>query len=457
MTSLQDNLDSNGPLNSRKAVLLHVARLLGSMGLNQKGKTVLDVGAGTGDSTRFWVDRGAMVTATDTRKEHVDIIRERFPDITSFTMDIDQAEDCDVPPHEIVYAYGIFDRLKDPARAIASLSQKCTGVMLLEARVSYGEGLDINLGDAPASSPSRATSSLRCRPTRHWVFAELKKHFPYVYQPSYQPDDPQFPTDWSRDTEQSEHLSRTTFIASRRPINASTFFPRVLDRQTRQAKREAIVEPGLDGILARADFGLVLDVGANQGQFARKMRDLGYFGPIASFEPMQEAFRRLSEMAKQDEKLTVFNTALGATNEAREIFISGNSASSSFLQIEDMTVSAEPLTSVVGTETVQIQRLDDIAEAIFAMRTSGPVLLKLDTQGYEREVLEGATETLSDVDYVLAECSLVSVYEGEPLIEEQIAWLRQRGFVPIALERGWSDQVTGQAYQTDILFQRNQR
>lgn len=454
MTNPKDVFHSDAYLAHNKARLLHVARLLGSMGLKPQGKTVLEVGAGIGDHTQFWVDRGALVTSTDAREENVDFIRERFPDIASFALDLDHADGPDVAPHEIVYAFGLLYHLNDPAGAIAFLSQKCTGMMLLETCVSYGDGLEVNLIDEPAANPSQAASGVGCRPTRRWVFEELKKHFPHVYQPSYQPDHPQFPIDWSPDADQQGRLSRTTFIASRRPINASTFFPSVLDHQTRQANRDTTVKPGLDGILERADFGLVLDVGANQGQFVWKLRELGYSGPIASFEPMQEAFRRLSTIAARDENLMVFNTALGANNEAREIFISGNSASSSFLRIEDMTVRAEPLTSVIGKEVVQIQRLDDIAEPIFAMRKPGPVLLKLDTQGYERNVLEGAAATLADVDYILAECSLIPVYQGEPLIEDQIGWLRQRGFVPVSMALGWSDQTSGHTYQTDILFQR---
>lgn len=448
----KDVFHSEAYLTHNKARLMHVARLLGSMGVDPRGKTVLEVGAGIGDHTEFWVNRGSVVTSTDAREENVEIIRKRFPDIASFTLDLDQAEGRDLAPHDIVYAFGLLYHLKDPAGAIAFLSQKCADVMLLETCVSYGEGFEVNLVDEPATNPSQATSGVGCRPTRDWVFAELEKHFAHVYQPSYQPDHPEFPIDWATDAEQPENLSRTTFIASRDPINASTFFPRLLDRQTRQIRRDSLMKPGLDGLLSRAGFGLVLDVGANQGQFVSKIRELGYNGPIASFEPMQEAFRRLNAMAEQDNKLAVFNTALGASNEAREIFISGNSASSSFLPIEDMTVRAEPLTSVVGKETVQIQRLDEVAETVFALRTPGPVLLKMDTQGFERDVLEGAPATLADIDYILAECSLVPVYQGEPLVEDQIAWLRRRNFVPISMALGWSDQTTGQTYQADILF-----
>ncbi len=455
MTDPRTVFHSDDYLAHNDARLTHLAQLLSGMGLNPEGKTVLEVGAGIGDHTGFWLKRGAAVTATEPRAENLEVIRQRFPSINSFELDLDHSTGAGVDKHDIVYAFGVLYHLRNPEGALSLLADKCSEFLFLETCVSYGDELKINLVEEPDKNPSQATSGYGCRPTRYWIFEELKKYFPYVYQPSFQPNHPQFPTDWLQPaSERTEFLARAVFIAARRPVNAATFFPRVLDQQTRQTKLDSSAKPGLDGLLARTQFGLVLDVGANQGQFAAKMRGLGHKGPIASFEPMAAAYARLAAAAKGDDLITPYHCALGAQTEQREIFISGNSASSSFLKIEETTVAAEPMTAVVGTETVEVRRLDDVAQKVFSTAQDGPVLLKLDTQGTEREVLEGAEATLQNIDFILSECSLISVYEGEPLIESQIDWMRSKGFDPISMELGWSDPQTGHTYQIDILFKR---
>ncbi|GEM_PF-1713546 len=438
------------------ARLSHLARLLGGIGLNPKGKRVLDVCAGNGDQMEFWLKRGAVLTAADSSPENLDLLRQRFPTVNSFYLKLDQPENAKEPDkYDIVLAFGAVDHLQDPAGALLRLADKCSEFLFLETCVRYGDGPGVKITKENDENPPHATSSYGRRPTRSWIFEELKKHFPYVYQPSYQPDHPQFPIDWLPPaSERKEGPARTTFVAARTPVKAQYFFPQVLDRQTRQAKRDNVERPGLDGLLARTGFGLVLDVGANHGQFAAKLRTLGYKGPIASFEPMTAAFAQLAAAVQNDDLIRPFPFALGKQTETREIFISGNSASSSFLPIEDTTVAAEPMTAIVGKENVSVRRLDDVAEDIFSSAQDGPILLKLDTQGTERDVLEGAAIAFERIDYILSECSLISVYRGEPLIEDQIEWMRNRGFDPISMGLGWSDPQTGHTYQIDILFKR---
>lgn len=455
MNNRRHNISSVISKDLNKARLLHLARLIGSIGIDPNGKSVLEVGTGVSDYTEFWLKRGARIAVTDAHQENIAVIKERFPDAKAFALNLDTpSETIDVSQHSIVHTSGALNCLRNPARAIAFLAGKCEELMLVEIAVAGSDASTIAFINEDGDGPSISNRAVTCLPTRMWVFNELRKHFTYVYQPSYQPDHQDFPTKWRADSRSSALAGCTTFIASRSPLTAGTFFPRVLDNQTRQIKRDGAVKPGLDNFLSGVGFGLVLDVGANQGQFARKLRQLGYEGPIASFEPMAVAFARLQALATKDAGISAFHFALGARAERRDIFISGNSASSSFLPIEDMTVDAEPLTAVVGKETVEIRRLDEVAKETFAIAQSGPVLLKLDTQGTERQVLEGAGAALRKVDYILSECSLVSVYQGEPLAETQIAWMRNKGFDPIAVESGWSDPKTGQTYQIDILFKR---
>ncbi|MEM9284262.1 MAG: FkbM family methyltransferase [Pseudomonadota bacterium] len=455
MTDPRTVFHSDGYLADNKARLDHMRHLLRDIGFDPKSKNVLEIGAGIGDHTEFWRNLGANVTVTDARADNIAAVKKRFIDQYAFVLDLDHPDENVVDPHPVVYAYGVLEHLSNPGDALAYLASKCTDLLFIETRVSYGDQPEISFHEEPSDNPSQAISGRGCRPTRAWVFDKLKEHFPCVYQPSYQPVHDQFPTEWESKSAKPSHRVRTTFVASRRPLRAGSLFPYVLQRQTRRKVRAKSVKAGLESLLEHTSFELVIDVGANQGQFAKRMRALGHNGRIASFEPLRSAFDRLAAVTGDNDQHRAFPFALGAVDETRDLNVSGNSASTSLLPLTSMTTNAEPMTAVVGTEIVQVRRLDDLADEVFGTGVAGNVLLKLDVQGTELDVLEGATESLSRVTHVLSECSLVPVYEGEPLIEDQVAWMRKEGFHPISLDLGWSDQATGETYQVDILFTRD--
>ena len=110
-------------------------------------------------------------------------------------------------------------------------------MMLVETCVSYGDDERINALREPRDHPSQAVSGTGCRPTRPWVFGQLRRHFEHVYVTRTQPHHPEFPLDWSADrgAEQGRRLARSVFVASRRPIDNPQLSPELLVRQTRQA------------------------------------------------------------------------------------------------------------------------------------------------------------------------------------------------------------------------------
>jgi FkbM family methyltransferase len=197
---------------------------------------------------------------------------------------------------------------------------------------------------------------------------------------------------------------------------------------------------------------VVLDVGANDGPFAKALRAAGYTGRIVSFEPQSEAFGRLSAAAAADPAWTGHRLALGATDGEAELHLAGNSSSSSLLEMSAQHLASAPESRYQGSESVPVARLDTLrAELVGA---GDRVYLKVDTQGYELEVLRGAAGTLPQVDVVDVELSLVPLYDGAPLFDEVMHHLAGHGFVPVSLEPAFTDPADGRLLQLDGLFVR---
>jgi len=197
----------------------------------------------------------------------------------------------------------------------------------------------------------------------------------------------------------------------------------------------------------------VIDVGANAGQFARLLRErIAYRGRIISIEPLPDAFAGLQAKAAGDDRWSVLNLALGDADTVLPLNIAGNSGSSSILPMLDRCVQSAPRSAYVGSVEVPVRRLDSLPE----LRTAAAerCLLKMDAQGYEHRILQGAASVIDGLSLIYLESSLVPLYDGELLIEEMIAYLRQRRFVPVDISRGYSDRVSGQQLQADILFAR---
>jgi len=197
-----------------------------------------------------------------------------------------------------------------------------------------------------------------------------------------------------------------------------------------------------------------IDIGANEGQFALALIDAGYYGEIVSIEPQSEAHRKLSLAAAAHNLWRVApRMCMGARNGTTVINIAANSVSSSILPVLDASTSANPDTRYVGVEEVPIYRLDDwFLEAGYAPSVS--LALKLDVQGYESHVLEGATALLSRVRVVILEMSLVPLYDGAAGFSELYRWLEDRGFVSAGIFSGFTDRRSSRMLQVDAVFER---
>lgn len=197
-------------------------------------------------------------------------------------------------------------------------------------------------------------------------------------------------------------------------------------------------------------INLVLDVGANSGQFAQQLLESGYRGKIVSFEPLSVAFGELSKAAQNHSDWNTLHCALGHEEGSAEINVAANSWSSSLLAMLPAHLESAPNSGYIATETIQIKTLDAIYPSC---RWDGShTFLKIDTQGFTMKVLAGGSRTLEEISGLQVEMSLVPLYEGEPLIAEVMSFLQERGFTPVAIFPEFFDDCTGQQLQVNGLF-----
>lgn len=197
----------------------------------------------------------------------------------------------------------------------------------------------------------------------------------------------------------------------------------------------------------------VVDVGANTGQFGAELRDVGFRGPIVSFEPLSDAHAALLERARRDQGWIVApRAAAGDASGEVTINVSENSQSSSLLPMLPAHEAAAPDSIFVRTETTPLIRLDDSRD--LQTLEERRLLLKIDTQGSELAVLRGAEALLERVVLLTVELSFQPLYGGAPEWRSLIEALESRGFEFWSLHPMFTDEQTGRTLQADAVFAR---
>lgn len=202
--------------------LRHNARRLehlASLRIPVSGMSVLEVGAGIGDHTHYYIDRGCEITITEVRPASLKYLKQRYPKCNIQRLDMENPSRIHGAPFDVVHCYGLLYHLRTPQQAIVFLSQLTRKMMFLETVVSFGENEAINLIGELQAQPSQAYSGTGCRPTRAWIFKTLHETFEYVYIPITQPNHEEFPLDWNAPEKHSNSLQRAVFIASREKLN----------------------------------------------------------------------------------------------------------------------------------------------------------------------------------------------------------------------------------------------
>jgi FkbM family methyltransferase len=220
-------------------------------------------------------------------------------------------------------------------------------------------------------------------------------------------------------------------------------------------KRLGIVHLGRRRVRDLMDFmadrkiDTVIDVGANIGQFGESLRADGFRGKIISFEPTKSAFQTLSKRAAADGNWEAHHCGLGAVSGNAVLNASKLSVFNSFLELSSVAGLHDDRMEVEHTEEIPIFTLDHFAGSV----PRGEILLKIDTQGYERQVIEGAHQTISRTAGILMELPVIHTYKGEWHFHEALEHMSDAGFVPAQIQAvGYHGRDNVSAVDFDCLF-----
>lgn len=183
-------------------------------------------------------------------------------------------------------------------------------------------------------------------------------------------------------------------------------------------------------LLMRLEVDCVLDVGANVGQYHDFLRDrVLYEGTIVSFEPVARHVDLLRGRAQEDADWHVEGYALGAQDEQKAINVMVSDQFSSFLEPDHRQVKEfEALNVASAQEAVTVRSLDVVLPDLQKRLGFRRPYLKLDTQGYDLEVLRGAGESLQAVRALQTEASVLGIYKGMPGYLDTLRRLDELGF-----------------------------
>jgi FkbM family methyltransferase len=204
--------------------------------------------------------------------------------------------------------------------------------------------------------------------------------------------------------------------------------------------------------LAALNVDVVVDAGANSGQYATCLRQADFKGRIVSFEPLAGPFSRLAGRSSADPLWECRQCALGDFDGTIAMNVAGNAgASSSILPMLQSHRDVFPQANYVGVEDVAICRLDSVAPRL--LRHNDAVFLKIDVQGFEKQVIAGSEATINDRCVGLQlELSFVALYDGDMLIQEALDLMESLGFVLAGIAPGFVDVRSGRVLQADGVF-----
>jgi FkbM family methyltransferase len=403
-----------------------------SLGLPIRNKTVLEVGAGIGDLTSFFLDRGCTVTSIEPRPDNVDLFAARYaaarlwPEDRLHVVQADVyhlARHGEVSPHSVLFCYGLLYHLDQPVAALDEMAASCSELLILETRVSYASGESIEYVKEDAADPTNSVSGQGCLPSRRWVYRQLSKRFEHVYMPLTQPAHEQFRLNWGL-PEAPHGIHRAIFVASRRQIVNSVLLQGVPDLQFSELPQlGSLVEPRQVSLIAPEtifgpmacfpddlitdqllEFGahtrnelamlmafvddgdFVYDIGAHIGTFAVQLSAAaGPTGRVVAVEAQRAHHAKLVQnlTARGFSARNAIHAILGKqSGPLRERLVPRNSGATFFTEAGDGDSDVPPT-----------RGLDDIHAEIGGGRKVD--VLKIDVEGMELSVLRTAQRLLS--------------------------------------------------------------
>jgi FkbM family methyltransferase len=200
------------------------------------------------------------------------------------------------------------------------------------------------------------------------------------------------------------------------------------------------------------DIDLVIDVGAGEGEFALELIRAGYKNKIISIEPVLEAYCLLKDSSRVYKNWVIFpRMAAGEVNKLTKINVSKNSVSSSLLRLLPVHLKAAKDSKYIKQENVGMYKLDSFFNEF---RKYKNILIKIDAQGYESYILEGAKKILEsrNLKGLLIETSFVRLYRGQKLFDYLYKKMTDLGFNIWGEEEVLVDRSTGRLLQANFLM-----
>ncbi len=213
---------------------INEARLshLASLPIEIERRSVLELGAGPGDLTGFFVDRRCPTTSVDARPENIRELTTRHPSVEGLVIDLDAPLEALGRQYDVAFIYGVLYHLGNPGELLRWAAEHCRQYALISTCVSPGEGEELNPVAENAANGTQSASGKGSRPTRRWVLAELSRHFAHSGICRTQPDHFEFPTDWdaapTRESQEAHGLCRAIFIGSHLPFDERVFSREIL-------------------------------------------------------------------------------------------------------------------------------------------------------------------------------------------------------------------------------------
>jgi FkbM family methyltransferase len=223
---------------------------------------------------------------------------------------------------------------------------------------------------------------------------------------------------------------------------------RLQQRLAQVALREQVM-----WVLRAGGVDCVVDAGANVGQYAQALRRSGYRGRIVSFEPVRASYAELERAARGDDAWWVRHEGLGSADGTATIHTMDGTMSSLLPASEFGRTWSAGLRDT-GSEEITVRRLDGLLPELLEGLPEGRVFLKMDTQGYDLEVLEGARAVLDRVVALQAELACVPIYDGMARLPEQWAVLEAAGFESAGVFPVSFDKQTVRAIEYDVVMVR---
>jgi len=207
-------------------------------------------------------------------------------------------------------------------------------------------------------------------------------------------------------------------------------------------------------LLELMNIDCVIDVGANSGQFAESLYDFGYKHKVISFEPVERVYEQLEKQAAKYPQWTVAERcAIGDVDGEATLHVSDATVFSSLLKIKNSHVENKHKSRIVREEKVKTWRLDTILGKYLDNPANHRIVIKIDTQGFEKQVLDGAEELLKSVIGLKIEIPLTPIYEDVAFtFYEIIDYMKTNGYEPYSFNNEGVNLETGRLNTIDGLF-----